>query len=258
MTFADIEKVAESLVGSKVEKPKGTLAGHAAGLPFERLVHEKITSQFPGKAYRQFEFLNRVFLGHPQTSSTELQQLLGPPSLRVLLSRGAGATKDWSPQNQFVEKQNDTAETIIQPKELYTPGDRLSFLDVKTHNVKQNGQPPNIMSAEKLARALHAALEEGEILFDFIYLGIDWVIDGGYLVAESSRVISMFKINRMPYINWTAAQQLQFHMNKVDQDFEGSSQEWARQYLGHVWKSLVTSQDEKRARFREFEKYAEN
>lgn len=258
MSFLELQEAAASLVGSRVAKPKGTLAGHAAGLPFEGVVHERLTRIFEGRAFRQFEFLNRIMISSTEATLNETIQRLGPPSLQLLLSRGASALSSWSPENQFVEKQNDTAETIIQSNQHYVSGDPLTFLDVKTHNLNLKGQPPNIVSAEKLAHSLHAALQEGKVLFDFVYLGIDWVIEDEYLVAQSSRAISMFKIKKMPYINWTAAQQVQFHVGKVDQEFSGSAEEWAEQYLGHVWKSLIASQDTKRGRFREFEMYAKS
>jgi hypothetical protein len=48
----------------------------------------------------------------------------------------------------------------------------------------------------------------------------------------------MFKIAKPPYINWAAAQQIQFHPFEVDQDFDGSRESWARNFLHTYCESL--------------------
>jgi type II restriction enzyme len=58
------------------------------------------------------------------------------------------------------------------------------------------------------------------------------------------------------YINWAAAMQLQFHVRDLDQNFEGSMESWAKDYLRHF-----VNQAERRAKdmiikfVKPFEKY---
>ena len=40
----------------------GTLSGHAAGEPFDKHVYEKLKNKFPNVVYRQFEYLNKLFV----------------------------------------------------------------------------------------------------------------------------------------------------------------------------------------------------
>jgi type II restriction enzyme len=266
MEIEEINKIIKSLDGASVPKPRGTMAGHAAGLPFESLVHKALETQIEGLAVRQFEFLNQLMEGMKNRLTgedlTETQTVneflscLGKPSSQLLLKRGIRSVSSWTRENQFLEKQNDTAETILLRNSPYSVGDHLTFLDVKTRNVQLEGQPPNIISAQKLANSLHQALLEGEVLFDFVYVGIDWVVNENHLESTASRTISLFKIKQMPYINWTAAQQIQFDVASVDQDFQGSREDWSREYLGHVWRSLITSQKNKKEKFKKFEPYA--
>jgi type II restriction enzyme len=244
----------ESLVGESVEKPKGTLAGHAAGAPFEKLVHAKLVDEFGERSSRHFEFLNRVLQELNDDEVEARLEAFGPQSIQSLVCRGKGQMKSWSPSNQFEEKQNDTAESIIPETWPYVPTQSFLLLaDVKTHSLEKDGQPPNIMSAGKLAEALALALEEGAVRFDFIYLGISWKAEADRLVCKSSDAISLFKMEPRPYINWAAAEQLQFQVNGASQKFTGTREEWAKQFLKHFADSLesrITKQTARLARFR--------
>ena len=56
-----------------------------------------------------YEYLNDIYLKHPKHITVEQRYaLLDSPTALLLLSRGDKATKEWSPQNIFEEKQNDT------------------------------------------------------------------------------------------------------------------------------------------------------
>lgn len=63
-----------------------------------------------------------------------------------LLSRGKAATENWSIENLFEEKQNDTADILLVKDQFY------ELLDVKTRNISKSAQAPNIISAYKLAQ----------------------------------------------------------------------------------------------------------
>lgn len=252
--FSALNSVMKSLVGQSVAKPIGTLAGHAAGAPFEKLVHSKLVEVFQDRASRHFEFLNKVLIELNDDEVESRLEAFGPPSIQSLVCRGKGQMKAWSESNLFEEKQNDTAESIIPESWPYVPTETfLRLADVKTHSLQKDGQPPNIMSAGKLAEALALALEEGAVRFDFIYLGISWEIEGDRLVCRSTDTISLFKMQPDPYINWAAAEQLQFQVHGASQTFSETREEWAKQFLNHFADSLearIKKQNARLARFR--------
>lgn len=249
-----IRRVAARITGKSVARPSGTLSGHAAGLPFEVLMHRELSNRFPGRTYRHFELLNEVFRKNPECQSEdERRGLLGPESLQYLLSRGDGPNKSWSASRQFVEKQNDTAETVILPRrglrvETWR-GTCVTLIDVKTRNRNKNSQPPNIISARKLVKACQIAIDHGHRNpFDVVYVGIGWYELNRRLVCSDTTVVSLFKTDPASlYINWVAASQIQFHPSELDQSFKLSKLEWCegfvesylRQLSGHI-ESLKT------------------
>jgi hypothetical protein len=255
--MSDLKKLQSelaSVVGASVPRPKGTLSGHAAGLPFEQLVHKKLVSLLGSKARRHFEFLNYVLAKTQGTSVDARLKAFGPPSLIGLICRGKKPMAEWSVQNLFEEKQNDTAETIVTDTvEFLKDESHLQLLDVKTYNVKKQGQPPNIISAFKLSEALASGLIEKTIRFDFIYVGISWEESEGLLTCKSVSVVSLFKMDPKLYINWAAAEQIQFHPHLSSQDYVGSREDWAKAFLEHFVKSLevrIAKQDARLDRFR--------
>jgi type II restriction enzyme len=246
------------LVGATVPKPTGTLAGHAAGLPFETLVHKELIDLFPSRCWRHFEFLNRVLLDLDSAALEERYKAFGPKSLKGLLCRGKDQMKGWSKSNQFEEKQNDTAESIISSDTTFNPNQsRLLLLDVKTHNSAKQGQPPNIMSAGKLAEALASAMEEGVVRFDVVYVGVSWTIEGKTLRANNVSVVSLFTMDPRLYINWAAAEQIQFHPHLAEQSFKGSREEWAKQYISHFSVSLAARIKKQEIRLAKFQAISE-
>lgn len=250
-----LTKDLQVLVGSTVPKPTGTLAGHAAGLPFERLVHERLVSTFGGRALRHFEFLNEVLGRHEHEAVAQRIAAFGPNSLQGLLCRGKAQMAAWSSANQFEEKQNDTAESILTSDLVFEPdSSHLLLLDVKTYNAAKQGQPPNIISAGKLSEALASALEEGAVRFDIVYVGVSWTLDGQSLRGNEISVVSLFKMDPKLYINWAAAEQIQFHPHLAEQDYSASREEWAKEFLAHFVDSLdrrIGKQFSRLERFRE-------
>lgn len=234
-----LESGLQGLNGHSVPKPAGTLAGHAAGLPFEKLVHEKLLNIFPSRSFRHYEFLNSVLKSLDKNDVEERFQAFGPDSLQGLLCRGKSTMAAWSPSNLFEEKQNDTAESIVcQDPSFDSSKSRLLLVDVKTYNSARHGQPPNIISAGKLSEALASALEEGQVRFDIAYVGVSWVIEEETLKASDITVVSLFKMDPQLYINWAAAEQIQFHPHLATQNYVGSREEWAREFLKHFVSSL--------------------
>lgn len=257
--FTKLSNDLQVLVGSTVPKPSGTLAGHAAGLPFEKLVHERLVSTFAGRALRHFEFLNDVLSRYENDSVAKRIEAFGPKSLQGLLCRGKTQMAGWTSATPFEEKQNDTAESIITSDLIFEPtSSHLLLVDVKTYNAAKHGQPPNIISAGKLSEALASALEEGEVRFDIVYAGVSWTVEGQTLRGNEISVVSLFKMDPKLYINWAAAEQVQFHPHLAEQDYSGSREQWAKEFLEHFVDSLERRIGKQVSRLERFRSIIEN
>jgi type II restriction enzyme len=237
-----IDSLLKRLIGEAVNKPEGaTLAGHAAGLPFEDLVHETLSGHFGKRVQRHYEALNNIFIQNVDcTDYEERLSLLGPKSIQFLLKRGKKSMSEWSPNRLFEVKQDDTAESIIfSNSNSIISESGVILIDVKTQYVGKKAQAPNIMSADKLARACVYALEENEVPFEVLYVGVKWDREQTVLRCVDIKTISIMKIDpRNIYINWVAAQQIQFHPFDVNQDYEGTRREWCQAYLRKFCESL--------------------
>ncbi len=225
----DLKFLESSLVGTTVPVPlSGTLSGHAAGEPFDKHVSVLLKKQYGEKVYRQYEYLNELYSKTPSAVSAEERwALISSKALGQLLNRGKEATENWSPENIFEEKQNDTADILIVENGFF------SVVDVKTFNLERNGQPPNIISASKLAKMCASMLETNHFTsHNIYYIGVSWEKDGGNLKCVSASVKELFKADpRRLYINWTAATQIQFHVQDLDQGYDKSIENWCRDFL---------------------------
>ncbi len=252
--ISKIEEILEVMIDEALPRPKGTLAGHAGGLPFERLIHDVLSDHFGVRCYRHFESLNQVLLNNPHaTSPEERRSLFGPESMQLLVSRGKTALKKWTPNNQFIEKQNDTAETILFSNDNcdFNRGE-VWLLDVKTQNDVGKAQPPNIISASKLATSLRSAIQEGEVRFNFVYIGVSFHATEKELICKAVNTTSLFQVSNPLYINWSAAQQIQFHPMSVDQDFTGTKTEWSYKFIETFCDSLQNRIGKDQQRLAEF------
>ncbi|WP_250632512.1 HincII family type II restriction endonuclease [Rhodoflexus caldus] len=224
-------ELAEKLRGISIPKPlSGNIAGHAAGEPFDKHVYHMIKEQLPANTFRQYEYLNDLFRKNPATIGYEARQaLFDSPTVMFLLSRGKNATDKWSVENPFDEKQNDTADILVVKDGFY------EIIDVKTRNISKSAQPPNIISAFKLAQFCGKMIDNQEFdNFTINYIEIDWELENEQLVCRDVHFACLFKtLPDTLYINWAAAMQIQFHVSDLEQNFEGSMEEWARAYLKH-------------------------
>lgn len=232
MEKIDYEKLKEYFKGQLVERPNkqinGTLSGHAAGEPFEKCVYHYLKDLYPNMVFKQYEYLNDIFLKHPQVISVEERYaLLDSPTVLFLLSRGDKATKEWSPEHVFEEKQNDTADIIYHCDGFY------DMIDVKTRNISKSAQPPNIISAYKLAKMCANMIDNEDYhKFSLCYIEIDWEEEDEGLRCIDVHHGYLFKANPLTlYINWAAAMQIQFHVSELDQSWTGSIEEWTRIYI---------------------------
>lgn len=244
LNYSEIKKL---IVNTTVPAPlSGTLAGHAAGEPFEKNVLKKVKELYPSNTYKPFEYLNKLFKDNPNcTTYEERISLLGSELIQYLIKRGKEQTKKWAVDNLFVEKQDDTADI------LYIDDDFFEFIDVKTRNMNIKGQAPNIISSFKLAQAMKLMIDSGEYdKLDFVYIGIDWEKQGAVLVATDVHVVSLFKTDpKKLYINWAAARQIQFHVSDLSQDYKGTKEQWAKEYLKYYYKQALNGAEKMKTKF---------
>jgi hypothetical protein len=195
-------EVIKNVKGTFVPKPlSGTLSGHSAGEPFDKHVYSEIKKQLPNNTFRQYEYLNDLYSKNAEIIGLEARQaLFNSPSVLFLLSRGKEATKKWSLENPFDEKQDDTADILVVKAQLCA-----IMLDNKEFdNLSIN------------------------------YFEIDWLLEDDKLVCKDAHFVSLFmSIPENLYINWAAAMQIQFHVCNLDQDFKGTIEAWAKTYLKH-------------------------
>lgn len=256
----DISFLKDSLLGHTVDKPlSGTLSGHAAGEPFDKHVQSEILSKYPNNTYRQYEYLNKLFTDNPQAKTYEQRaQLLQSEVAKFLLLRGKTAVRDWASNNIFEEKQNDTADILLVDK---FPTNSFNIIDVKTTHLVKNGQPPNIISAEKLAKACSLMIDNNDYeSININYVGIYWnleKIDGNEkLVCKEAYVKNLFKAPPQHlYINWVAAQQIQFKVDDLEQSFNLTRKDWCLHYIEHFVKSCKEYTDKKLQKIKPFEQY---
>lgn len=231
--FVNFNALIESMKGETVPRPNratgGTLSGHAAGEPFEKKVFEHLKQMYPNNIYKQYDYLNDLYLRHPNVISVEDRYaLLDSPTVLFLLSRGDKATREWSPQNIFEEKQNDTADIIYHKDGFY------DIIDVKTRNTSKSAQAPNIISAYKLAKTCANMIDNEEYeKIGIKYIEIDWVEEHHEtLKCVNAHFGDLFKATpNSLYINWAAAMQIQFHVCDLDQNWNSDREAWARAYI---------------------------
>lgn len=249
-------KLAMSIKGTSVPKPlSGTLSGHAAGEPFDKHVYAEIKKQFPKNTFRQYEYLNDLFSKNPSVIGFEARQaLFNSPTVLFLLSRGKNATDKWSIDNPFDEKQNDTADILVVKNDFY------EIIDIKTRNISKSAQPPNIISAFKLAQVCAKMLDNQEFdNFAINYFELDWLLVDDKLVCKNAHLGYLFKAQPEDlYINWAAAMQIQFHVQDLDQSFDDTMERWAKSYLKHFVSQAKKRADDMIKKFvKPFEKYIE-
>lgn len=238
MSGVDYQAIVPTFLMRTVERPNkassGTLSGHAAGEPFEKLVYRTLKGLHPDRIYKQYEYLNELYSRHPRLTKVDARNsLFNSPTVLFLLSRGDKATRLWSPTNLFEEKQDDTADI------LYNDGNYFDIIDVKTRNMGKKAMPPNIISAVKLAKMCSLMIDNDDFEnVDIHYVEISWVEDGDTLKCADSHYADLFKASPDSlYINWAAATQIQFHVSDLEQEWTGSKSEWAHHYIKTFVKS---------------------
>jgi len=186
MKHEDFNSLISTLRGKTVERPNradsGTLSGHAAGEPFEKLAYHILKEKYPDKIYKQYEFLNDLYMRNPRNISVaDRKALFESPVALFLLSRGDKATREWNPRNIFEEKQDDTADI------LWHDSDYFDIIDVKTRNMSKKAMAPNIISAYKLAQACALMIDNNDFTSVGIhYVEVEWVVEDEILKCTNA------------------------------------------------------------------------
>lgn len=204
---------------------------------FDKHVYTEIKKQFPNKTFRQYEFLNDLYLRNPKAITLEQrQELFDSPTMLFLLSRGKTTTSKWSEENPFEEKQDDTADILVVGDGFY------QIIDVKTRNLSKKALPPNIISSYKLAQMCGYMIDNKDYdVLNIKYIEIEWLEEGKHLVCKDAHYGNLFQARpETLYINWAAAMQIQFFVSDLDQSFKKGMKEWTRQYLKHFVESVYT------------------
>ena len=244
----------KNIKGTSIPKPlSGTLSGHAAGEPFDKHVYYEIKKQFPKNTFRQYEYLNDLYTQNSDVIGYEAREkLFKSPSVHFLLARGKEVTNKWSSENLFDEKQNDTADILVVKDNFY------EIIDIKTRNLSKSAQPPNIISAYKLAQVCAKMIDNKEFdNFSINYFEVDWELDNNNLICKNAHFVALFKCYpENLYINWAAAMQLQFHVCDVKQDFDGNREKWAFSYINYFVNQAKKRANDMIIKFvKPFEKY---
>ena len=247
-------KLIKKIKNTSIPKPlSGTLSGHAAGEPFDKHVYKEIKKQFPKHTFRQYEYLNDLYSKNPDIIGFEARHaLFNSPTVMFLLSRGKNATDKWSADSPFAEKQNDTADILVVKDNFY------EIIDIKTRNISKSAQPPNIISAYKLAQVCAKMIDNNEFdNFSINYFEIDWKLENDLLICKDAHFVSLFKSEPSNlYINWAAAMQIQFHVCDLDQTFKENLENWTKAYLKHFVTQAKKRANDMIKKFVEpFEKY---
>ena len=180
----------KNVKGTFVPKPlSGTLSGHSAGEPFDKHVYSEIKKKLPHNTFRQYEYLNDLYSKNAEIIGIKArQELFDSPSVLFLLSRGKEATKKWSLENPFDEKQDDTADILVVKDGFY------EVIDIKTRNLSKTAQAPNIISAFKLAQLCAIMIDNNEFnSLSINYFEVDWLLEQNKLVCKDAHFVSLFR-----------------------------------------------------------------
>ncbi|MDI9365815.1 MAG: HincII family type II restriction endonuclease [Flavobacterium sp.] len=212
-------------------------------------VKEEIEKQFPLNTYGQKEYLFYLFTKEKNEKILNARKLLfANPSVHFLLNMKVDDIED----NPFDEKQDDTANILVVKDGFY------EIIDIKTRNLSKTAQAPNIISSFKLAQMCAIMIDNKEFdNFSINYFEVDWVLENEKLVCKDAHFVSLFKSTPDNlYINWAAAMQIQFHVCNLDQDFKGTIEQWAKEYLKHFVTQVYRRSEYKIKKFaKPFEKY---
>lgn len=215
-------------------KPNQETSGHRIATPLEEEVYDALSKTYPGLAFKQHEAVNEYLSQAVTRDKVSDDFIFGNEGIDYLVNPGKKALSHW-PEKIVPGRQSDTADIVLFSDSALFDGSSVFLIDVKSHDFGKNSQPPNIMSARKLAKVAEICLSKNiDPNFSLYYIDLGYRKKDAGVVVEDVRMVDMMKIPPLDYngkgkplyINWSAAIQVQFMPSEVSQDFELSQKDW--------------------------------
>lgn len=209
-------------------------SGHRIATPLEEEVYDALSKTYPGLAFKQHEAVNEYLSQAVTRDKVSDDFIFGNEAIDYLVNPGKKALSHW-PEKIVPGRQSDTADIVLFSDSALFDGSLVFLIDVKSHDFGKNSQPPNIMSARKLAKVAEICLSKNiDPNFSLYYIDLGYRKKDAGVVVEDVRMVDMMKIPPLDYngkgkplyINWSAAIQVQFRPSEVSQDFELSQKDW--------------------------------
>ena len=209
-------------------------SGHRIATPLEEEVYDALSKTYPGLAFKQHEAVNEYLSETVVQGRVPDGFVFGNEAVDSLVNPGKKALSNW-PEELVPGKQSDTADIVLFSDSSLFDGSAVFLIDVKSHDLGKSDQPPNIMSARKLAKVAEICLSKNiDPNFSLYYIDLGYRKKDAGVVVEDVRMVDMMKIPPLDYngkgkplyINWSAAIQVQFRPSEVSQDFELSQKDW--------------------------------
>lgn len=220
-------------------KPNRETSGHAIATPLEEEVYDALSKTYPGLAFKQHEAVNEYLSQAVTRDKISDDFIFGNEAVDSLVNPGKKALSHW-PEKIVPGRQSDTADIVLFSDSALFDGSSVFLIDVKSHDFGKNSQPPNIMSARKLAKVAEICLSKNiDPNFSLYYIDLGYRKKDAGVVVEDVRMVDMMKIPPLDYngkgkplyINWSAAIQVQFRPSEVSQDFQLSQKDWLAVFM---------------------------
>lgn len=244
LKMQDVEKVIRAYFENRGYidlnlKPNRETSGHAIATPLEEEVYDALSKAYPGLTFKQHEAVNKYLSQAAVQGRVSNGFVFGNEAVDYLVNPGKKALSSW-PEEIVPGRQSDTADIVLFSDSSLFDGSSVFLIDVKSHDLGKNSQPPNIMSARKLAKLAEICLSKNiDPNFSMYYVDLGYRKKDAGVVVEDVRMVDMMKIppldynnkGKPMYINWAAALQVQFRPSEVSQDFELSQKEWLAVFM---------------------------
>ena len=214
-------------------------SGHTVATPLEEEVYDALSKAYPGLTFKQHEAVNKCLSQAATRDKVSDDFIFGNEAIDYLVNPGNKALSHW-PEKIVPGRQSDTADIVLFSDSALFDGSSVFLIDVKSHDFGKNSQPPNIMSARKLAKLAEICLSRNiDPNFSMYYVDLGYRKKEAGVVVEDVCMVDMMKIppldydgkGKPMYINWAAALQVQFRPSEVSQDFELSQKEWLAVFM---------------------------
>lgn len=214
-------------------------SGHTVATPLEEEVYDALSKAYPGLTFKQHEAVNEYLSQAVVQGRVPDGFVFGNEAVDYLVNPGKKALSNW-PEEIVPGRQSDTADIVLFSDSSLFDGSSVFLIDVKSHDLGKNSQPPNIMSARKLANLAEICLSKNvDPNFSMYYVDLGYKKKDAGVVVEDVRMVDMMKIppldynnkGKPMYINWAAALQVQFRPSEVSQDFELSQKDWLAVFM---------------------------